>query len=364
MNEATAIEPRIRELLGGAAALRILVVVWSVAVAVVDARSGVLDHRSAAFALLSVLVAWTGTFGIWAMTAPERLLHRAAITFDLVVAASLVVADWFVYDGSHPQSFGSAWPATAVVVVAVVHGWKVGLAVGSGMGVLNVVAALLADRATDHGLALGGTLVLLATTGTVAGWVSTRLRVAESEVAAARERERFARSLHDGVLQTLAVVQRRSDDVHLVDLARDQELELRQFIGSGPAARGDVVAELRSVAAQAERRHRQRVELVVIEATDVAGVRLDALIGAATEAVTNAAKHGAPTVVTICVDAGDDGAGTSVTIVDDGTGFDLEKVPPGTGVTRSIHARLDEVGGRSKIRSSVGRGTEVALWVP
>lgn len=364
MNGASRIEPRVRELLGGAAALRLLVVVWAVAVVAVDARSGVLDHRSAAFALLSVLVAWTGTFGMWALTSPDRLLRPEVLVFDLAVAASLVIADWFVYIGSHPQSFGSAWPATAVVVVAVVAGWRVGLLAGLGLGTLNLVGAVLAERAGGHGLALGGNLVLLATTGAVAGWVSTRLRTAESEVAASRERERFARSLHDGVLQTLAVVQRRSDDASLVDLARDQELELRHFIGSGPVARGDLVAELRTVAAQAERRHRQRVEVVVIEASDVSGDQLDALVGAASEAVTNAVKHSDPSVVTICVDVGDDGTGTSVTIVDDGKGFDLDAVPAGTGVTRSIHGRMAEVDGRSALRSTVGRGTEVSLWVP
>ena len=364
MNEAPAVEPRLRELLGGAAALRLLVVVWAVAVAVVDARSGVLDHRSAAFALLSALAAWTGTFGMWAMTAPARLLRPATLAVDLALAAGLVIGDWLVYDGSHPQSLGSAWPATAVVVVAVVGGWRVGLTAGAGLGALNATVALLADRAGGRGLSLGGTLVLLATTGAVAGWVSARLRAAESEVAAARERERFARSLHDGVLQTLAVVQRRSDDPSLVELARDQEWDLRRFIGSGPSTSGDLVTELRAVAAQAERRYRHRVEVVVVEVPDVGGERLEALVGATTEALTNAAKHADPKVVTICIDIGDDGQGTSVTVVDDGCGFDADVIPAGTGLSRSIRGRLAEVDGHARLRSAPGRGTEVALWGP
>lgn len=367
VNEGTnqlAVEPRVRELLGGAAALRLLIVVWAVAVTVVDARSGVLVHRAAAFGVLSIVVAWTGTFGMWAMSTPERLLRRPVLAVDLGLAALIVITDWYVYGGAHPQSFGSAWPATAVVVVAVVEGWRTGLVAGLGLGLVNGTAAAIAGRLEGHLLAIGGNIVLLATTGAVAGWVTTRLRSAESEVLAARERERFARSLHDGVLQTLAVVQRRSDDAALVDLAREQEWELRRFIGSGPDARADLVTELRAIAARAERGAPQRVDVVVVEAPPVTGESLDALVGASAEAVTNAVKHSEAASVTICVDVGDDGTGASVSVVDDGCGFDPDSATEGVGLGRSIRGRLDEVGGHSTIRSSPGRGTEVTLWVP
>ena len=364
MSGPTVVEPRLRELVGGVAVLRLLVLVWALVVTVVDARSGVLSHPTGAFAVLAVVAAWTGTMGAWSLSAPALVVRPLVLATDLVVGAAVVVADWLVYDGPHPQSFGSAWPVTAVVLVAVVRGWKPGLAAGLALGLANVVAVVTTDHLAGRGLAVSGNVVLLATTGAVAGLVSTRLREAESAVAAARERERFARTLHDGVLQTLAVVQRRSDDEAIVALARDQELELRRFIGSGPDARADLATELRTLAARTERHHPVRVEVVVVEDPGVTGDRLDALVGAATEAMGNAVKHASPSVVTLCVDAGDGGHGTLVTVTDDGTGFDVDDVPAGTGLARSVRGRLDEVGGRVAIRSTTGRGTEVSLWVP
>ena len=58
------VEPRLRELVGGVAALRLLVLAWAVAVVVVDSRSGVLGHPTAAFAVLAVASAWSGMVGV------------------------------------------------------------------------------------------------------------------------------------------------------------------------------------------------------------------------------------------------------------------------------------------------------------
>jgi uncharacterized protein (UPF0210 family) len=63
----------------------------------------------------------------------------------------------------------------------------------------------------------------------------------------------------------IAVVAAALSPAELVELARDQETELRHFIGSGPSARADLVTEVRSAAARAERRHRVRVEVVVVD---------------------------------------------------------------------------------------------------
>ncbi len=85
----------------------------------------------------------------------------------------------------------------------------------------------------------------------------------------------------------------------------------------------------------------------------------------AQEALTNVRKHSAATHVVVALNH--DAGGISMTIIDDGSGFDLE----GDDVTSPGHIGLSEIreraemsGGRFEIGSAVGDGTTVAVWVP
>lgn len=356
------VEPRLREILGGAAAFRVLTAAWAFAVTIVDSRSGVLTHRLIAFTVLAAVAMWSGFVGVSAQSQPARLIRPTVIAFDVAMAAAVMVTDTVVYRGAHPQSFGSAWPAVAVVSTGAILGQRSGLATGAGIGTINIIAVAIAGRLEGRVLSLSGSLVLLAMTGAVAGYVATRLRQADSAVADARARDQFARTLHDGVLQTLAVIQRRSDDSSLVELAREQEWELRDFLSHGNADSDDLLSIIRRAAARAERHHGVRVDVVVIAEPDKPSDATTALAGAAAEAITNAAKHADATTITVCVDRVD--KGSTVTVNDDGRGFDVEATTPGTGLSSSIRARIDEVGGNVSIRSWPDRGTEVTLWIP
>jgi signal transduction histidine kinase len=88
----------------------------------------------------------------------------------------------------------------------------------------------------------------------------------------------------------------------------------------------------------------------------------DALVGAVSEALTNAGKHGGAKTVTVFAEPTD---GTLFcSIKDDGSGFDTSATNDGVGISRSIRGRIVEVGGRVEIDGHPGRGAEVRCWVP
>jgi signal transduction histidine kinase len=198
----------------------------------------------------------------------------------------------------------------------------------------------------------------------VAGYAWQRLQRAEREVAAARAREEVSRTLHDGVLQTLALVERRASDPALARLARDQERDLRNYLFGSRAQVGGLTAALRACADRFEESFGGKVEVVV--PGDVSRARpeqVEALSGAVGEALTNAGKHGGAGHVVVYADE-DEGGGLFCSVKDDGAGFDSERVVPGAGMTRSIRARVEELGGRAEVGSSPGEGAEVRLWLP
>jgi signal transduction histidine kinase len=86
-----------------------------------------------------------------------------------------------------------------------------------------------------------------------------------------------------------------------------------------------------------------------------------ALAGAATEAINNAVKHAHAQHITVFAEVDDDGE-AFVTVRDDGTGFDIDSVTRGEGLTRSIEQRMHDIGGRAEIVSTPNEGTEVRLW--
>ena len=183
----------------------------------------------------------------------------------------------------------------------------------------------------------------------------------------------------DGVLQTLAVVERRATDPELAKMARQQELELREFLfgvaEAGPAAGGrgrtalgggDLGAGLRQAAIRYEQAFGGRVDVIV--ADDVPHLPrplCDALVGAVGEALMNAGKHGRATKVTVYVEPAEDtGGSVFCSIKDDGDGFDPSTTKEGVGLTRSVRGRIEEVGGRVEVTSRPGDGAEVCLWLP
>ena len=355
-----------RGLLVGVAAFRWATWTWMALVVAIDARNHALAHLWVAVLLVGLALACTAWATVTVRTQPEQLLRAAPLATELAVAGLLVLLDQWVYGAAHSQSLGAAWPLAAILSVAIAAGTRAAAGAGFFLGVLHWLSDLLFGSGPwtgNRAMNSWGSLVLFTLAGAVAGFVADRLRVAERTISAARARDEVARTLHDGVLQTLAVVQRRSDDDELVALAREQEHELRDYLFGIEPERSEVAAGLRAAAGRAERQHGLRAQVVVSETPRLSDESTRALVGAVSEALTNAAKHGAATTATVYLEA-DAGGGAFCSVKDDGSGFDPDTTVEGVGLTRSIRGRMREVGGRAEIDGRPGRGSEVRLWVP
>jgi signal transduction histidine kinase len=88
--------------------------------------------------------------------------------------------------------------------------------------------------------------------------------------------------------------------------------------------------------------------------------RTRALVFAAAEAMVNAAKHAGVDRISLYLEV--EGDEVQVYVTDQGRGFDIEQVPSDRkGISESIRARMEKVGGDVTIDTMAGEGTEVML---
>ena len=176
------------------------------------------------------------------------------------------------------------------------------------------------------------------------------------------ERADMAAHLHDSVLQTLALIQRTEDPKRMVTLARAQERELREWLyGSNDHRQDRLKAAVEEAASRVEADHDVPVDVVVVGDTEL-DPATEALVKAAGEAMTNAAKHAAAAKVSVYVEV--DGLNVDAWIADQGTGFDPDAVEEHRrGIADSIKGRLARHGGSVTITSDIGEGTEVHLRI-
>lgn len=242
-----------------------------------------------------------------------------------------------------------------------------------GLGLLLAVAGglMLTRRGQPGGGVvgpLGGMLLVVSSVLVVFGpwWLQiARDLVAERQARArAEERADMAARLHDSVLQTLALIQRRAGDPpEVVALARAQERELRAWLFEGRVP-GEVGGDTLAGAIEAIQQAVETGHGVPVEAVVVGDCALDddlrCLVEAAREAAVNAARwSGAPEVSLFAEVAPE---AVTLYVRDRGKGFDEADVAPDRrGVAGSIRARMARHGGRAEIRSRPGEGTEVIL---
>lgn len=241
--------------------------------------------------------------------------------------------------------------------------------IGASLVALGLILVLAGRGEVDVLLdSLASLMILLAGVGIVVGpWLVRlyrELTEERRERIRAQERSDVAAHLHDSVLQTLAVIQRRSDEPNeVVRLARAQERDLRRWLyGDELGASEGLRQALQDASDWVEDTYGVSVDVVIVGDLSAA-TDWEPLLAALREGMVNAAKHSGAPSVSVFVEVSEDQVEGFVR--DTGRGFDVDGVPPDRrGVKGSIIERVTRRGGTAEVVSAIGEGTEVRVVLP
>lgn len=334
------------------------------------------DHPLTSLLLTGAMLAWT-IIATVAYARPE-LRRWPLLVVDLAVAAAMVLATRLVEPAERiaqgVPTFPQMWVAAALVAWAVCWQRRGGIAAAAVLSVADLVNRAFVSAETVKGV------VLLWLAGSVVGYVAGLARRAEAAFqeavriqAATQERERLSRRIHDGVLQVLALVQRRGtelggDAAELGRLAGEQEHALRGLVATSsegvvPGGQTDL-RDVLGTANDASHVHLSTpAEPVLMDQHQAAE-----LAAAVAEAVQNVRLHvAADADAWVLVE--EEGDAVVVTVRDDGPGIAPGRLAQAAaqgrlGVAQSVQGRLRDLGGSAKVTSIPGQGTEVELRVP
>lgn len=336
------------------------------------------DHPVAGAAVVATLVVWTvASLWIyrqpWGRTAP-------VIVLDLTIAVvAMALSPWIKGDDFNATIPGF-WVMGPLLAWAVHWHWRGGLTAGV---VLAGVDLAIRDEITQANY---GNVFLLLLGGTVLGYMCgslVRMAVerAEAERLAAieQERTRLARAVHDGVLQVLALVQRRGaelggDFADLGRLAGEQEHALRSLIHAQDNVSGNSTVQAGATAAP----HDLAAGLEMLATGEVTvvtpghAVLVEAhtcaeVVAAASACLDNVRVHvGLDAPAWILLEEYPERIVVSVR--DEGPGIAPGRLVAAEaegrlGVCSSIRGRLEDVGGRAEVTSGTW-GTEWEFTLP
>ncbi|MGW2473553.1 MacS family sensor histidine kinase [Streptomyces sp. NPDC001665] len=351
-----------------------------------------------------IAITFLSLMAVWTLATLPRTGSAAACTkrflgADLALALiGIVVTPLADFQAQHVDgpTLPSIWTAGSVLAFAIKGGWRWAGFASSLVAVANLIERGEPSRDTLHN-------VMLVWVASIAiGYVVEVARASERTLAraleieaATRERERLARDIHDGVLQVLAMVQRRGaalggEAAELGRMAGEQEVALRTLVSSGlvpptrlseDASEGAVVrtvetdedepgdggeTDLRTLLApHAGSRTSFAEPGAPVLLPSAAAAELAAAVGAALDNVRVHAGEGAQAWI-LLEDWPDE---VIVTVRDDGPGIPEGRLAQAEGegrlgVTLSIRGRLRDLGGTAELISVPGQGTEVELKVP
>jgi signal transduction histidine kinase len=248
--------------------------------------------------------------------------------------------------------------------------WRLRVAVACVMLIGGLVTVSLVKHPVQLLAPLGGVVLVIGAILVLLGpwWIRVlrALLLERQGRVRAEERADIASRVHDSVLQTLALIQRRADNPQqVIQLARAQERELRSWLFDGRAPGSmeglatTFASGVRLIQQDVETQHEIAVEAVTVGDCEI-DEDLSALLAAAREATVNAAKWSGAKVVSLFAEV--EPTEVSVFIRDRGRGFDPASVPDDRkGLAESVKARMTRRGGSATIKSVLGEGTEVGL---
>ena len=332
------------------------------------------------------LVLYPVLYVLSAGTAPSVTLARSPIDGRQKVGLALMFAGVTVAAAvlTDPWLNGPALAALILIAFGVAAVWDRSVSGSTGgdtnqsrlriiMGAAVILAGMalligasyrvsdLAPIALAVGITGAGVLLVF---GPWAMRLATDLAEERRDRIRSEERAEMAAHLHDSVLQTFAMIQRTDDPRKMATLARSQERELRAWLyGSRNSEHGRMLSDaLEEMADRVEQASDVPVEVVVV--SDLAmGPKLEAVVAASGEAMTNAARHSGAGKVSVYAEV--DGAVLEVFVTDQGVGFDSTALPADRhGLRESVIGRMQRHGGAAAVVSEPGEGTEVHLTMP
>jgi signal transduction histidine kinase len=193
------------------------------------------------------------------------------------------------------------------------------------------------------------------------------------------ERERIAKELHDGIIQSLFAVgmglqgtaltagnTETTDRIERAVESLDGVIrDLRNYIfGLRPGILADRQLDqaLRDLGEEMQTRTRERVEVSVDAALAAKlSARSADIVQLTREALSNVARHARATRASVRLQR--DGSDAVLTIEDDGVGFGPGKDSGGSGL-RNMRERAIKLGGKLHVSSATGKGTRLQVSFP
>lgn len=200
------------------------------------------------------------------------------------------------------------------------------------------------------------------------------------DLTIANERQRMARELHDTLSQGLAglILQLEAADAQL---GRERPEKARLIVRQSMQQARQTLAEARRAISDLRENHSvelgDALRLEISRFESATGIPCafhadstplipdpvkEALIRAASEALTNIARHALASQASLSL-AGSEGQLT-LEITDNGQGFDPARVPSGHYGLLGIQERIRLLGGQLTIASAPGQGTHLLIQIP